>query len=288
MRSRSIVVLALAAAACGDSSGPAFTSSGPCDASLAIDSNDPMHAARAMGICDGLVSAAWVYPNGSAASITSNFNLGHGLLPAFGQNNPPREGAVMLALSSGTARAPSQPNYSNEFDKGYSTSPPAGFPKNETSCAAVSSAGQDGIALQVVLTVPAGVRFLAFEYAYFSRDYSVYSCTSVLDQTAGLATNVGGSAAAQNVMLDPAGNAVFVSKTAIRACANAISGYTCSLGTTPLAGTGFETHGGSGWLRTANLAVTPGSTVQITIAIWDSLDHIGDSSLLIDNFTWIP
>jgi hypothetical protein len=288
MRSRSIVVLALAAAACGDSSGPAFTSSGPCDAALAIDSNDPMHAARAMGICDGLVSAAWVYPNGSAATTSADFNLGHGLLPAFGTNNPPREGAVMLALSTGTARAPNQPNYSSQFNKNYSTVPPAGFPKNETSCPAVSSSGHDGIALQVVLTVPAGVRFLAFEYAYFSADYSVYPCTSVLDQTAGLATNIGGSAAAQNVMLDPAGNAVFVSKTAIRACANAISGYTCSLGTAPLAGTGFESNGGSGWLRTANLAVTPGSTVQITIMIWDSLDHIGDSSLLIDNFAWIP
>lgn len=287
-RFRGIVVGSLICLACSDSSGPKFTSSGPCDTGLAINSNDAEEAARAMGICDGLVSAAWVYPNGSAASTSASFNLGHGLLPAFGTNNPPREGALLLALSTGRARAPNQQDYATEVAKGYATPPPAGFPKNETSCPAVSSTGNDGIALHVVLTVPAGVRFLAFDYAYFSRDYSVYTCTTLLDQTAGLASGIGGSAADQNVMLDPAGNAVFVSKTSIRACANAISGYTCSLGTAPLAGTGFESYGGSGWLRTANLAVTPGSSVQITIAIWDSLDNVGDSSLLLDNFTWIP
>jgi hypothetical protein len=286
-RPRSIAVAALLAStlACGsDPSGPSFTSSGPCDSGLALASSDASHAARSMGICDGLVSAAWVYPDGSAATTGGNFDLGHGLLTSFGANNAPREGVALLALSSGTARAENQQGYSATFDKGYNHALPAGFPKAETSCPAPSGTGYDGIGLRIVLVVPAGVRFLAFDYAYFTRDYPDWVCTSALDQAAALVTGLSGAAGVQNVLLDPVGNPMFASPTSIRACASP----TCPLGTAMLDQTGFSGHGSSGWIRTPNLAVTPGDTVRATFAIWDSTDGTYDSSLLLDSFAWIP
>jgi hypothetical protein len=283
---RGAVIFALGLA-CDESSGPSFTSSGPCDGGLAMASTDPLHAARTMGICDGLVSAAWVYPNGAAATTGAAFDIGHGLLPSFGTNNTPREGVALLALSSGAARAEGQTGYSAALDKGYATAPPAGFPQAAATCPAPSTSGYDGIALQVVLVVPAGVRFLAFDYAYFTRDYPTWACTTFVDQAAALVTGLTGSPAVQNVLRDPSGNPMVVSPTSMRAC-TASTGYTCPLGTAILAATGFASNGSSGWIRSTNLAVTPGDTVRATFMIWDTGDAANDSSLLLDNFTWLP
>lgn len=273
--------------ACGDSNGPSFTPSGPCDGGLAINSTDPANAAKAMGICDGLVSAAWVYPNGSAATTGGSFDIGHGLLASFGTANAPHEGAALLALASGTARAEGQAGYSAALDKGYATAPPTGFPKAAASCPTPSSSGYDGIALHVVLAVPAGVRFVAFEYAYFTRDYPTWACTTYVDQAAALVTGLTGAPGVQNVLLDPAGNAMVVSPSSMQAC-SASGSYTCPLGTALLAATGFSSNGSSGWIRTSNLAVTAGDTVRATFMIWDTGDAANDSALLLDNFTWIP
>jgi hypothetical protein len=277
-------VLAAGLACSSDPSGPTFTSSGPCDGGLALDSSDPLHAARGMGICDGLVSASWVHPNGSAAPTGGTFDLGHGLLSSFGLNNAPREGSALLALSSGTARSPSQPGYLESYDKSYNSTLPAGFPKASANCPVPSATGYDGIGLHLVLVVPAGVRFLAFDYAFFTRDYPDWICTSALDQTAGLVTGLSGAATVQNVLLDTSGNPLFASPTSIRACN--VAG--CPLGSAMLESTGFAAHGSSGWIRTPNLPVTAGDTVRATFTIWDSTDGASDSSLLLDNFAWVP
>jgi hypothetical protein len=276
---------ALAVACSGDPSGPTFTSSGPCDGGLAINAASPTDAAKSMGICDGLVSASWVYPDGSAATINANFDLGHGLLASFGSNNAPREGVALLALSSGTARSEVQPGYVADFNKGYPVLAPAGFPKSQAACPAPSSTGYDGIALRVVLVAPAGVRFFAFDYAFFTRDYPSGPCTATIDQAAALVSGIGGSPTVQNVLLDGSGNPMFASPTALSACATS-SGYTCPLGTAPLTQTGMTAS--SGWLSTPNLAVTPGDTIRATFTIWDSLDGTLDSGLLLDRFAWIP
>jgi hypothetical protein len=283
---RIVPALLLAALSCSDDpTAPVYTPSGPCDGGLPLDAPAPSDAARAMGICDGLVTAAWVYPDGSAATTGGSFDLGHGVLPAFGTNNPAREGSALLALSSGTARSTTQVGYTDNLDKGYVVTPPAGFPRNQASCPAVSSEGHDGIALSVTLVVPAGVRFMTFDYAFFTRDYPTYDCTAVVDQAAGLVSGAGGSATVQNVLLDGSGNPMLASPTALMACAPS-TGYTCPLGTGPLTATGMSAS--SGWLTTASLAVTPGDTIVAVFAVWDSLDGIIDSTVLLDDFRWAP
>jgi hypothetical protein len=284
---RGVVFLAIAGLACGDPAEPSYTPSGPCDAGLLLASEDPLHAARTMGMCDGLVSAAWVYPDGTPDSLGAGFHIGHGLLGSFGPNNVPSEGAVLLALSSGAARARNHVGYRDTLQKGYISGLPPGFPNGDPSCTTPNAVGYDGAALHVVLVVPAGVRTFAFDYAFFSRDYPDWVCTEFVDQAAALVTGITGFSGAQNVLLDASGNPMLASTTSMNACAP-MTGYLCPLGTAALTGTGFESHGSTAWLRTSNLPVTAGDTLRITFMIWDTGDGYGDSSLLLDNFSWIP
>ena len=43
--------------------------------------------------------------------------------------------------------------------------------------------------------------------------------------------------------------------------------------------------GATGWLTTSG-NVTPGETIKLRIAIWDTSDHAYDSLAVIDGFTW--
>jgi len=291
-RWRCFLVVLAGSLGCSDSSSPSFQSSGPCDAGLALAAPNPLDAAKALGICDGLVSAAWVYPDGSADTTGGGgFHLGHGLSPAFGANNAVREGQTLVVLSTGTARTPSQSGYSAELDKGYGHAIPAGFPHGDPSCPAVNGTGRDGIALQVVLVVPAGVHSFAFDYAYFSRDYPDGGCLAFVDQAAALITGLTGTPGAHNALLDQFGNPMFVSTGSMRQCVNGThngQAYNICEGTTALAGTGFDNNGATGWLSTADLPVTAGDTVRIGFMVWDTGDGTVDSSVLLDNFAWKP
>jgi hypothetical protein len=268
-----------------------FQSSGPCDASLALASANPLDAAKALGICDGLVSAAYVYPDGTPDTTgLADFSLGHGLSTAFGANNAPREGQTLLVLSSGTARTPSQTGYAAELEKGYNHNHPEGFPHHDPSCPGpTDSLGRDGIALHVVLKVPPDVHSFAFDYAYFSRDYPDGGCTAFIDQAAALVAGLPATIDTRNALLDLFGNPMFVSTTSMRQCVNGThqgQAYNTCEGTTALVGTGFDNNGATGWIRSANLTVIPGDTVRIWFMIWDTDDGKFDSSLLLDNFKW--
>lgn len=292
MRIRTLLVVAIAACG-GDSSAPQFVSHAPCDNGIALADNDPLQAAKAIGICDGLVSARWVYPDGSPDTGVANFAIGRGILSTFGTNNIPTEGVALLALSTGTARTPANPGYAAEYDKGYPTAVPAGFPHFTVGCRDASQIGRDGIGLEVVLVVPAGVTAFAFDHAFFSRDYPDYVCLQYVDQAGALVTGATGLPALTNVLLDVAGNPMYPSQTSLTSCqaqqdTSATEDYPCPFGTSALVGTGFDGHGGTGWLGISNRAVSAGDTVRIRFMIWDSDDGISDSSLLIDGFTWIP
>lgn len=288
-----VILPAIIGLACSESNSPAvsYQSPGPCDGSVTIASTDALDAARAIGMCDGVVSAAWVHPDGTSATLSVDYHLGHGLLGGFGANNAPGEGVKLLALSSGRARAPSDPGFGAALNKGFSSPLPAGYPKGDPQCTAPNASGYDGVALRVVLVVPAGVRHFSFDYAYFTRDYPQWVCTAYIDQAAALVTGITGSAGVRNLLIDAAGNPMFASTTSMTACtagqANS-QNFTCPLGTAVLLGTGFENFGSTGWLSTSNLLVTARDTVRMTFTIWDNGDGAYDSSVLIDNFKWIP
>jgi hypothetical protein len=268
-----------------DSSGGSGISGTPCDSGIALDASDPVHAAHAIGVCQGLVQAEWLYPDGSQPAAGSTFDIGHGVMAQFGANLA-REGERLLALSSGDARTPNLPGYMDDLAKGYAVGVPGGFPSGESGCPAPSGNAFDGIALRAVLQVPAGATGLAFDYAYFTRDYPTWVCTQYVDNAAALVTGVTGLAADTNVLVDSSGNKIGATSTAMQYCVSN-NAYPCALGTSVLAQTGFENGGSTGWLSTPVLPVTAGATVEIKFMIWDSADQQSKSTLLVDRFRWV-
>jgi hypothetical protein len=258
------------------------TCGGPSD----IDSNDPLTAALVMDIpCQDIVSANWVLPDGTTptSTISSNYHLGHGLLDGFGPNVKPESGEKLLALSSGTARQLSDPNYvppENGFVKGYTSGSADGYPE---LCSGITpGVPNDGIGLQVVLNVPVGVKSLAFDFNYYTTDWPDWVCSGYNDRFVVLLSPNGG-----NIALDKQANPVSVKS--VEACGppGTYGGipYTCPLGTSILVGTGFENHGATGWLS-ALVPVPEGRQITLLFAIWDSGDGSFDSTVLLDNFRW--
>jgi hypothetical protein len=258
---------------------------GPCDNGLAIYSLTADAAAAAMGICEGLNTAEWVLPDGSAGLDTAAYKLGHGILSGFGSNVHPQEGSVLLALSTGPASAPmSMPGYV----KGYDSAAPAGFPVNRNTCLAPRGAGKDGIALKVTLQVPVWAKGYSFNWKYYSQDFPDYTCDKFSDQAIVRVEPAPTGYANGNIVLSPDGYPAGAdSPELMQFCENDpdLATY-CSLGMSDLQGTGFENGAGSGWMN-ATATAHGGDTITLYFTIWDSEDGFGDSTILFDNWHWI-
>ena len=94
-----------------------------------------------------------------------------------------------------------------------------------------------------------------------------------------------------NLAMDAAGNPVGVNLAAsgLFTQCKPVDKYSATsescIGTGDLEGTGFEDHGGTGWLTTRG-NVVGGEVITLRLAIWDLGDHALDSLVLIDNFKW--
>ena len=254
-----------------------------CDAGLALDSADPLEAAKALGICEGVQSAEWVLPDGSAVPGVA-YNIGHGLLNDFGANVVPQEGNALLGLSSGTARDAADPGFGGTvaFNKGYTHPLPAGFPVATPGCPTPSTTGYDGVALKVTVQVPVGAVGFSFDWKYYTFEYPEWVCTAYADQAAVLLDGA-------NVLLTGSGDLVN-SNTPMEFCSVPVLPSTCSLGTADLVGTGFDTLNDSGatdW-HAVTVPVTPGGTYELVFTVWDSSDGVFDSTILFDNWQWLP
>jgi hypothetical protein len=279
-----------------------------CDAALALDEDDPAAAARALGLCRfvdrqapaskrtwGVLAARWVKPDGTPAEEPR----GHGLLPSFGVHRP-LSGAAMLALSTGTARDPSQPGYEPilGFKKGYVSGATPGYPKDTPACPGVrTGAAHDGIALELEIRVPTNATGFEISENFFTLEFPGYLCSKyndwfVVDLSPKVPSNPDG-----NVAFDRAGNPISVNTSLLQVCKPQTIGdrtFDCPLGTAELEGTGFDVvdhpsspapHAATGWLVT-KAPVTPGSTIRLRLAIWDSADGNLDSTVLLDDFRW--
>jgi hypothetical protein len=283
----------------------------PCDMALAIDDANPLSAARAVELCKvssgpkdwGILQAKYALPDGSpgfAAQV--NFELGHGILGAFGQVIHPQGGDRMLSLSSGTARQPNDPGYKSVtgFDKGYSCNHPQGFPKQSPACPGVTSgAPRDGIALEVTLRAPQNAAGFSFDFNFFTTEWPHYVCTSFNDVFSALLAPAPPGQVDGNISFDQQGNVVTVNNVFMEACSCpggppcSAGGqvFTCSLGAMSLMGTGFEsdgvsTHASTHWLTTTAPAA-PGAELTIRWTVHDSGDAILDTTTLVDHWQWI-
>jgi hypothetical protein len=279
-----------------------------CEATLAMDSDDAWDAVRALGLScrepqeRGRSDRAWdvldarfVKPDGTELPEP----LSHGVLPSFGANQP-REGESMLALSSGSARDPSQAGYHDilGFKKGYKSGAPPGYPKESPACpGVVSGVPFDGAALELELRVPTNVTRLEVDENFFTLEFPGYVCSKyndffVIDFEPKVEEYPDG-----NVAFDADGNPISVNNALLQVCEpQEASGkdYACPLGSALLARTGFDEvsdefslapHAATGWVRSV-APVVPGSTLRVRFAIWDSADGNLDSTVLLDRLRW--
>jgi hypothetical protein len=283
-----------------DCSGKADDDSVLCDGSLSLASSDPFDAAKAIGLCKrvdasgkawGVIEAKYVLPDG--AVLGGAAPVSWGVLPSFGVNAPPVGGA-MLALSSGAARAANQAGYvapTNGLDKSYSHALPSGFVKAMPACGGlpVATSTFDGLALELRLRVPANATSFSFAHQFFTSDYGDFVCSSSNDVFGVFMEPKQVGSADGNIVLDGQGGALTANATTLlRVCTPGTHNglvFGCSLGTAGLAGTGFEGHGSTGWLKT-KVPVVGGAEITLRFAIWDSGDHLNDSTVLIDAFVF--
>ncbi len=269
--------------------GCKFKPSGPCDSNLAIDSVDPIDAAKALGICDGLVTATWEMPDGTTAT-SENFAFGHGILSDFGVSNPAKEGGMILVLSSGRARRASDTDYESPsspgFDKNYTNGLPQAsnmqFPIASHNCPTPLDA-HDGISLSVSVVVPSGVSGYSFDFNYFTADYPESVCTEYADQAAVIVSDQ--NITNKNVLLYGLGNPVTSQTVEYYFCLDSAA-PPCPGGSVGLIGTGFDKNGATGW-NTVNVSAKSGDTVILKFMLWDSGDGKSDSTILFDNFKWL-
>ena len=275
---------------------------GTCDQALTIDEDDALQVVKAIGLCVGVQSAAWVLADGAPPPVDvtakANFNLGHGVLPDFGQTVHPQEGTRLLALSTGTARRPGDPGYQapdQGFNKGYASGAPAGFPKASPACPGITPGSAfDATGIELTLTVPPLAHGFEFDFKYYSSEWPAWVCSQFSDQFLVMLAPPPPSAADGNVVFDPGANVIGAHSSFVAVCGCApnppcaVGGlsFPCSLGVGELAGTGFETHAGTPWLKTS-VPATPSSTITLRFVPYDSGDGLFDSTVLIDNFRWI-
>jgi len=277
-----------------------------CDADFAINDPDPMHGAHAIELCRTTTHDAvgkdktWgvLYARYVKADGTPGMNpIGRGLLPQFGVVDV-LKGNRMLVLSSGTARAPGQPGYESPSGKSHDTtgSPPKGYPKESPACPGVITGScNDPAALELYIRVPTNARSFSFNFNFFTYEFPTFVCSTYNDFFVTMLFPEPKDLPDGNISFDSKGNPISVNNALLQVCETQTiktKHFPCELGVASLEGTGFDapapgalSHAATGWLVT-HAPVEPGSIITLRFAIWDSGDHILDSTVLIDNFQW--
>jgi len=273
--------------------------------------------AKAIGLCKTATNGSWgvvsaTYTNGYQ-SATAPATEQHGILPKFGSVLKPRQGSTLGALSSGWAReydgtATEVFKGGKSMQSGAGAAPP-GFPKDSPACPNTSTnkTVNDVATLKLVIKVPANVKGFAFDFNFFSGEWPEFVCTTFNDAfIAFLKSAAFNNGTADNISFDSKKNPVSVNNGFFDRCSpKALSCFNfppnyqaCNGGDAELKGTGFydpadncgtgnndSGGGGTGWLTTM-APVQANETMTLEFMIWDTGDHIYDSSVLVDNWTW--
>lgn len=267
-----------------------------CDESITdVGDTDPNNGARAIGLCHfataadkkwGVLEAKYTLADGSPGMNP----LSAGLLTAFGQNVNTQEGKRLLALSSGTARQPTDPGYQSVGGYNASTTSPQppGFPIDTPACPGVTTGGNanDPGAIELKIRVPTNAKSFKFLFNFYTYEFPSFICSSFNDFFVALQNPAPPNAKQGNISFDSQGNPVSVNNGFLEVCKPQTAGgktFPCSLGESELQGTGFEGHAATGWLETTS-PVTPGSEITLRFMAYDVGDHILDSTVLLDKF----
>lgn len=247
-----------------------------------------------MGLCDDAIVVAAVMSGPSDVRARA-------VVPSFGVITP-KSGNALTVLSTGVAAAANNGGFMSPqsgVTLGASNTAPHPAPSlpTLTGCGQANPATvNDYTELKVTLKVPSNANTFAFDFVFLSAEYPEFVCTSFNDNFVALLDD--GVNLERNIAYDTGGLPISVNNGLFRVCENDNSKpqtQNCTQPISAIAGTGFDTKAGSwdtqpiggatGWLHTT-VPVTPGSTIQLRFIIWDAGDHIYDSTVLLDNFTW--
>jgi hypothetical protein len=306
---------------CDDDGDGTIDNPPTCDGSLS-ETGSAEDFAKAMGICQtvakdgyGLVSAEYL----DGYNVTTAAPDGqHGILSKFGSVLKPREGKQLGVLSSG---------YAQEYDGAAGASfmkdskwwspdnpgtVPSGFPKPASGCK-VSTEVHDVINVKLTLKAPQNASGVKFDFNFFSSEWPAFICSKFNDSFIAYLTAKGFNGGnADNMSFDSNKNPVSVNNGFFDRCTPGVTTgcapgakagtSVCPGGPGELAGTGYgiedqyclgasgmdtSTGGGAtGWL-TSQAPVQAGEQFTIEFMIWDTGDSDLDSSVLLDNFTWV-
>jgi len=288
-----------------------------CDDGIAYDDTDPKNGARAIDLCQEAVGKKWgvesaQYVRADGTPFAANLQVA--IFDAFGPNVNVQLGKRMLALSSGYARLPGQPNACTSqtcTTSALATAPP-NFPAVVPNCAGASEI-YDDIGLELKVRVPTNATGYKFNFKFYSFEFAEWVCTDYNDQFIALVNPPPMGAQNGNIVFDSMNNPVSVNIAFFDVCdpaQNSDFGLECNnLGTgspcppqpnpycpsgaADLQGNGFdnafgsfEDAGATSWLQTT-APVDPASEITIRFAIWDTGDQAWDSTVLVDGFQWI-
>lgn len=255
-----------------------------CDEALALASTDPVHAARAIDVCDGiggaLIDARWERLYGAPATP----NAAVGLETTFG-TIAPLAGSAMLAISTGRARTPTQPGACGSHTctgLGAGTAP-TGLPLDNPGCPTAGTVNDD-VQLTLTLRAPPNAAGARVRYRTFHFDYPEFVCSAYQDQFLVRVSPPPPGSIGGVVSFDASAAPIGSSAAYLTVCSG------CPDGPGDLMGTGFDTWddaGGTPWLETT-FPVDAASVVTVSFAIYDVGDTTWDSTALIDSFEWIP
>lgn len=290
-----------------------------CDQGLQYTSQNPVDYAKAIDICQQTTAGA-MGANKIWGLITAELRLAndtsmpapqsHAIVPTFGNVLGPRHGQRFIFLSTGLAGTPSQPYWTPGTPQGGTAfgnqvPTPPGFPSNKQGCPLpFSGTAFDSVNLKLTIRTPTNASSLAFDHGFWSAEYPEYACSTFNDLWVTLLdTGAPGMPNNDNVIFDMQGTPGSVNLNFFDRCVAGPTGCFgtpgfnfCSGGTSELAGTGYDGSsaacgapssigGGTGWL-TSHAPIVPGETIVIRFMIWDSSDHVFDSSSIVDHFRW--
>ncbi|GAC1351761.1 MAG: hypothetical protein NVS3B20_04220 [Polyangiales bacterium] len=286
-----------------------------CDQlTIPYNSTDALDFAKSLGICRftkadavgkdkrwGIVKAELVSADGTGTPDP----IQYGILKKFGGNVSPLQGKTFAVLSSGTARTPDYPGFvtplSPSWTGGSSVTPPAGWPRNTDGCPEPSQKkANDSANLKLTIRVPTNAHAFLYNFNFYSSEYINYVCSAyndtfvaILHSKAPLDPKYAG-----NISFDAKGNPVNVNSGFFEVCTpgtKSVGGksfsFPCAKTTKELEGSGFwddarpSENGATSWLET-KAPVVAGETMTIEFMVWDTSDHVLDSSILVDNWRW--
>lgn len=255
----------------------------PCDAGT--DPQDPLHYANAIEACHKTAQASW-RPMGIDTRA-------RGIFSGFGAYSP-NAGTSLAVLSSGIAGDAVAPGYKGT-DPGslFTGSVPHPDPQGAIGCSSADSANvNDYSEIVLVLDVPTNANAFAFDFNFMSAEFPEWVCDAYDDTFLALLES---QAFTGNVSFDAMGNRVSINNGFFTVCSTtAFPSYYATetaacTGDANLMGTGYEgaEGGGTGWLTTTS-PVKPGEKITLRLAVFDEGDHSLDSTVLLDNFRWLP